>query len=250
MRPAKIVVAGYPRSGNTWMSRLLGDVLDSPVGGGHGAKPLCTEGQERTGAYPVQQLHIRPDYKHEEDGAYKISVKAYDGDPKIVYVVRDPRDVAISVMYYWNLSGVDAALDTLINGHHPLGVHGPWARNINDWLDSPLPFVLVQYEELFRNAELVMYSVLYELEQLFKEKDQKFRYSGKRLAEAVARQEFSAKKKQIEKDGDGRPYGKTIQQKHLRKGIVGDWENHFNVEQEELAREHFSAAAERLGYTL
>jgi len=26
-----ILIVGYPRSGNTWISRLLGDALNSPV---------------------------------------------------------------------------------------------------------------------------------------------------------------------------------------------------------------------------
>ena len=43
-----IVVAGYPRSGNVWMARLLGDVLDRRVvgiGGGDGT--LAAEGKDR-----------------------------------------------------------------------------------------------------------------------------------------------------------------------------------------------------------
>lgn len=248
---ASIVVVGYPRSGNTWVSRALGDILQSPVGGGYGAKPLCTEGQERPGKYHVQQLHLKPDYsKHMENGAYQISVPAYKGKPRLVLVVRDPRDIVVSVMHYWNLEGVDRALDALINGHHPLGVHGPWSQHVEDWLDSGLPYILVRYDDLHTIPYATWLRVMNELTELYEVNGEKFRYTKDRVSGAIDRQEFKAKKAQIAIDGDGRPYGKTIQQKHLRKGIVGDWESHFNVEQEELAREHFGRVAQRLGYAL
>ena len=53
-----IIVAGYPKSGNTWLSWLLGDTFNCSVGGYHGAKRLCTEGEDRLGNYHVMQLHV------------------------------------------------------------------------------------------------------------------------------------------------------------------------------------------------
>jgi hypothetical protein len=43
----------------------------------------------------------------------------------------------------------------------------------------------------------------------------------------------------METHGDDHPYGKTIQLKHLRKGIVGDWRNHFSESDIALAEEIF-----------
>ena len=58
-----IYVTGYPRSGNSWTSQLLGDALHCAVGGMYGAKPLCREGDDRGHLYYVAQLHLKPFFK-------------------------------------------------------------------------------------------------------------------------------------------------------------------------------------------
>ena len=44
-------IVSYPRSGNTWLSRILGDLLDSPVTGIFDARPLAEEGLDRQGEF-------------------------------------------------------------------------------------------------------------------------------------------------------------------------------------------------------
>ena len=53
----------------------------------------------------------------------------------------------------------------------------------------------------------------------------------KNIAEVVDRQSFARRKANITKD---MPYGDTIQHRLMRKGVAGDWRNHFT---RELARE-------------
>jgi hypothetical protein len=61
MQKKVIYVCGHPKSGNTWLTRLLGSVLNSPTGGcmpSQDGKEIATEGQDRTGNYFIRKGHF------------------------------------------------------------------------------------------------------------------------------------------------------------------------------------------------
>jgi len=239
----RIAITGFPKSGNTWVSRLLGDVLDSPVGGIKNAKPLATEGQERTGRYRVLQLHLRPVY--EDVGmclpnGWGLCVPQYDGMP-LIHVVRDPRDVVVSAKHYWDIDTMENALEAVGRGLEPVKAVGPWQTYVTNWLDCPVKPLLVRYEDLHTDAASELVRILEHWD---------LRYREDRIAPAVERQAFDAKRAQIQSDGDGRIYGKSIQLKNLRRGKVGGWRRCFTTEMNARAREFFGETAGRLGYEL
>ena len=135
-----IVVAGYPRSGNVWMARLLGDVLDRRVvgiGGGDGT--LAAEGKDRNGNGQVMQAHVYPAGPvrgpGEKDTFFRenlqVDLDRLNGR-QVVLMVRDPRDVAVSVAEFWGWS-MDRALHNMIVGPGPLHLP-PWAAYMKRWL--------------------------------------------------------------------------------------------------------------------
>lgn len=239
-----IYVVGYPRSGNTWLSRLLGDILNSPVEGYKNAKPIATEGQDRGGDYVVRQLHLKPVEYEIEDGltANEISIPMWDGDG-IVTITRDPRDVAVSAMYYWNIPDIDTTVKAMGEGLHPLIGVGSWSGFVESWLSIKTIGIVaanVFYEDLYWNPESEIYRLLSSL-----------RIRNVREADVVAalnRQEINVKRNQVKLDGDRRPYGKEIQIKHLRKGIVGDWTGHFTRKTCELSQHYFGDLMLKIGY--
>lgn len=240
----EIIVTGYPRSGNTLLSWLLGDTLNCPVQGMYAAKPLATEGLNRPKQHCVYQLHLRPVWNEAHDravpNAWRLSVPLWSEDEyKIVHVVRDPRDVAVSIWHYWQRDSLQVALDAMINGTSPLAVHLPWHKHISRWLRVGVP--VVRYEHLLVNAADTLAALLDKWD---------IKYDTERIGEAIERQQFARKKEQIEGDHRSRPYHKGIYRLHLRKGISGDWRNHFSPEQEVQAREAFGEIAEGLGYYL
>lgn len=240
----KIAVVGYPRSGNTWMSWLLGDAYNSSVGGYKNARPLATEGQERTGMHPVMQLHLRPVYEDVGEvlpNAYGLCVPRYEGNPQIVYVVRDPRDVAVSAAHYWKMRDVEEAVEAMGKGLEPLKAQKAWQVNTARWLDCPVPKVLVRYEDLHEYGIAELLRVLDELGN---------KYNEDRIEEVWERQSFATKRAQIKVDGSGRMYGKTIQLHHMRKGVPGSWKETFSPELVKKARDYFGEVANRYGYDL
>ena len=240
----EIVVIGYPRSGNTWLSRLLGDLLDSPVGGLYNAKPLATEGGDRPGPFKVLQLHLKPVHEMRESvlpSAWGLCVPLWKGNPPIVHVVRDPRDVVVSAWKYWNIKNLDDALSCVGAGLWPLKAHGAWSPYVSSWLDID-GVQMVKYEDLHTEPERVLRTLL---------DAWGLRIPGDvHMARVIDRQGIERKRAEIAAGGKSWEYGEDIQLKHLRKGIAGDWRNHFNEEQLERARGYFGEVAERIGYEL
>jgi hypothetical protein len=224
-----VFVTGIPRSGNTYLSRLIGDALDSPVGGARGAVALATEGQDRPGQHRVMQLHLLPRYGECQEvlpDPRTFCVHCWR-DERVVHIVRDPRDVAVSAYHYFDMPTVEAAIRALGEGHGPYSLIGSWRAWMAAWDEIPVP--RVRYEALVADPAR-------ELERLFAQ----WGMQTGGIEKAVERQAFSAKREQIAQDGESRPYGREQQLKHLRKGIAGDWRNHFDARCEELAARYFA----------
>lgn len=239
-----VIIVGYPKSGNTYLTRLMGSLLDSPVVGHKTALPLAAEGADRGGDYFITQLHLKPTIMPDEDeaipGAGHFNACRWRGE-RVLHIIRDPRDVAVSVMYYWELKSLHDTIDVMGKGTFPLNMHGPWSEFVDNWLTSvTIPHKTVFYESLIRHPET-------EIEFIFDELD--LPHPGdERVAEVIECQSLDNKIREIERDGDTRPHGKAIQLKNLRKGIIGDWENHFSRADGKLAQEYFGKLMALLGY--
>jgi len=232
-----ILIVGYPRSGNTWISRLLGDALNSPVTGYLGAHPLGEEGLDRPGPFVVRQLHLRiakKDMGKFMPSAYRVCLKHYSSE-RIVLIVRDPRDVALSIMHYWQRKSLDDALQAMIFGDNPVRVHGPLGDFYAEWHAADLPYALVRYEDLLSNTEAMMRKLCHRLSVVPEHK----------ISRVVRRQSFKNRKATIT---DDLPYGKGIQNTHLWKGRAGHWPEYFNRRQAQLVELHLGTHLRRYGY--
>ena len=93
MEKEVILVVGYPKSGNTWLTRLVADLLMCPVKGFF-EKPqhldLAIEGLNRESEFIVYKAH-----QTFEQVDKKVKKK------NIIYIVRDVRDIAISGAHYF-----------------------------------------------------------------------------------------------------------------------------------------------------
>lgn len=218
----EIWVVGWPKSGNTWVARLLGDILDSPIRSGS----LADEGFDRKGDYLIRQYHMVYTEYHENMG-------------RIVLVVRDPRDVAVSMMYYWQRKSIEEIVRGMIGQEKGIfSKGGTWASYYMNWIRLLEHPVYVRYEDLILYPELALIELLarHELKPV------------KSVTEVISRQSFWSRVKIAQEHGNDLNYGKEIQLRLLRMGVNGDWRNHFDERLNNMALEHFGEVMEWFDY--
>ena len=248
-----IYTLGYPKSGSTWLSRLLGDTLNSPVGG---IRPdddtgcIATEGQDRPGPYYIRQGHAVPGSGDTLTPGRHIIALEHLTDERIVIMLRDPRDVAVSAAHHWGRS-LDEALHCMGKGLWPIPHGGGWCEWVRAWMEvasNCKPWILprkrfplyMSYEYLTADTFVALQTVTDYMTDCEFDGD---------IETSIIRQSFDTRRAYTEQHGDALNYGKEFQLRFLRKGVVGDWRNHFTSEHRRLAEGYFGEMMRELGYT-
>jgi hypothetical protein len=152
--PDDVFLASYPRSGNTWTRFLIGNLV-------HEKEAVTFLSVER----------LVPDmYKHSDRVLRNLPrpriVKSHECfDPryrKVVYIVRDPRDVAVS-NYHWELKLRSVKDECPIEDFVPRWMApqfwpriGSWGDHVSSWLGTRRGqegFLLLRYEDLKQNPQ-------------------------------------------------------------------------------------------------
>lgn len=236
----KIIVCGYPKSGNTWASRLIAETLNCPVKGFFGAenqREIAKEGKHRESEYALYKAHQRHRVLKE--------MKPYHS---VIYIVRDVRDVTVSGAHYFDKSKHDAWRDerglphldkfeamtqTVIKG----GVYGhcrrPWGQHVRGYLDNGAFYI--RYEDLLSKPEEVL-TRIHEHVGIPVDKE--------RMAHAIQNQSFDVAKARYEEKGDKRKAN------FLRKGASGGYADELTPDQIERLETAYSPLLERLGYAV
>lgn len=146
--PDDVFIVAYPKSGSTWGRFLIGNLI-------HQDQPITFANLERK---------VPDIYQNTEDELQRVPrpriLKSHEYfDPryrKVIYIVRDPRDVALS--YYHH----QVKMKTIKDGY-PIGQYvsrfisgelnsfGSWAENVGSWLGARQDtsgFLLLRYEDI------------------------------------------------------------------------------------------------------
>lgn len=231
-----VFIAAYPKSGSTFLTRLVGDILASPTGGcmpEQDGKEIATEGQDRPGPYIVRKGH----YVLIDDGGpgpivpapHRLAWQRLVDEP-VIFLVRDPRDICVSGAYHWHTT---PARFLLRMARGDVARCGRWDEYVSNWLDviGQVNGAIVQYERL-----LGSYAAAYLWERL----------AGLGLAAAndicqsLERQSFAARSAGLDEAG--------MRRNNMRRGVAGDWRNYFTPAMNERIWGEFGRVMERLGY--
>src|SRR5215475_2497229 len=152
VRPDDTFLVSYPKSGNTWMRFLIANLLqqDPPVGLLH-ADSLIPSVDAKSKKFFDEMKSPRVIKSHFS------FIPAYR---RVIYVVRDPRDVVMSQYHYQIKRGVleqGSSLDSFVSRFLKGEVcpYGSWGDNVGSWTatrrDDP-NFLLVRYEDMLADV--------------------------------------------------------------------------------------------------
>lgn len=223
------VVNEFPRSGGTWVGQMLSAALGVP--------------------FPRNRLPLlRPSVMH---GHYLSPW----GMRNVVTVWRDPRDVLVSLYYaslfpneitdprviaaarramaFSDLADTRTNLPTFIQRSFSGEIHPgfSWTEFVRRW-HGRSDVVHVRYEDLRAAPTRALMRIVSEVANL--------RLEEHRAEEIVERFSFARLAKRS--PGEENPHSV------MRKGTVGDWQNHFSRESRELVHEYAGSELIQLGY--
>lgn len=240
--PDDLFLTSYPRSGNTWMRFLVGNLV-------HVNQPVTFLNLERL--LPDMYIHSDRDMRNMTRPRVIKSHECFDPRYKrIVYIVRDPRDVAVS-NYFWELK----------KGSFPDGYPmqefvvrwiasefwprlGNWGDHVASWLSTRKNhsgFVLLHYEDLISepHRELAKVARLLEIDP-----------TPERLKRAVDLSSADRMRQLEKKQG-----GKWLQTKYtrqdapfVRKASSGGWRAVLPTEAVALIERSWQDQMNELGY--
>jgi len=153
--PDDTYVVSYPRSGNTWTRFLIANLV-------HPDQEVSFTNIEK----------LIPDTSSQSNRALKLTprpriIKTHEyfdhRYPKIIYIVRDPRDVALSYydfqrkyMQIEDAYPLEQYVDDFVNGKLISIGWGTWGENVASWLytrGKQKNFLLLRYEDMMKDTE-------------------------------------------------------------------------------------------------
>lgn len=228
-----IIVVGYPKSGCTWATRLIAELVGCPVGGfwQSNKKEIAVEGEDRVSDFRCYKSHHQ---------LTELGIQPNDPATWVIYILRDPRDIAISAANYFQFDQfpkLAALLRRVRRGeklyrhtlypllvrqnyrlermteallHGSAGVHN-WVRV--SWREHWRPYEkagvpIVRYEDLLAAPAEESNRILQHLG---------IARSPEEIAAAIHSQSFERKKEALLKSGE------TGRAKFLRVGKSGQW---------------------------
>lgn len=187
-------IASYPRSGNTWVRTLLSAYANA---GECSINQIMQTGDKNPEFYeeiletsisnwlPFDQAMIKPAAMMRllERAQGNVMLKTHDANLALagvslipqhlthaaIYMVRDPRDVALSLQNHYNTSTLDEAVDRMLDDeyvsrHANQGLYDvqlSWKTHIRSWMQQcPYPVYALRYEDLLQDTEKVFSEIV------------------------------------------------------------------------------------------
>jgi hypothetical protein len=269
-------IASYPKSGNTWLLSFLAayldagtapdiDELDIPISS---ARPILDEYLGiNTADLSLEELrNLLPSaystwakipYGSRYVKTHECFANNSDGVPifpslvsrGVIYLVRDPRDVVVSLMHH-NGTSLESAIRRLNSAGTWLGIGGgeqidqipqyvsDWSTHVHSWTSAPFSRLVLRYEDMLRCPEECFARVV--------------KFCGmelveSRLAEAVGATQFARlKTRELESGFRGRPAAATAA--FFRQGRAGAWREILSAAQADEVVGTHAVVMQRFGY--
>lgn len=242
MRPGDIILSCYPRSGSTWVRHILkllhnggrddGVNLDDAV---PWLEAVGSEIGESMKLKPIALRDIPSPRMFKVHLPYKLTPGGlpHTTSARYIYLARNPKDNSVSQWYFTQNQlnkflivepqTLDVFLDNFFHQREISSAFGGWLNHVLEWWkhkDQP-NILFLKYEDLKKDPHKAVYTIAKFLEIVPLTEE---------LVERVVKESsFSTMSKNTAVDNRKRE-GTNITIKYLRKGVVGDWKDHYTPE--------------------
>jgi len=209
--PTDIIIAGFPKSGNTWFQHLLASI----VFGCNGEYTPDTLVQEL-----IPDVHFKNYFRRYSEVAYfKSHYLPKPEYKKVIFLIRDGRDAMVSYYHYNKKLGYDTTLTKMVREGDTV-FPCMWHIHIQKWLENPYKadMIFVRYEDLLNDplAEMKKVCKFINIER-----------SDAYLEQSIATCSFDKMSKREKEQGwEGWNKEKTF----LRSGKIGDYKKEMIIE--------------------
>jgi len=184
----------------------------------------ATEGLDRPGPFVVRKSHFILTNEVGGDPIPRPHHLAWQNlqDEKIIFIYRDPRDIAVSGAHYYRIT-LQQMIYNMVHGAGELTELGAWHAYMEQWLDAPFKVTYISYEAL-KAAPVA--SLIYVLTDM----GLSDAVDRARIEAAVEYHSFANTKRRIA-DGEVKyNRGREFNYWFLRSGQVGDWREAFELD--------------------
>ncbi len=280
-----IWLASYPKSGNTWVRSFISSILFTKDG------DVDLSKLENIPQFPVRsqftnyidnlqdvkkvyqnwsnvQNYMNLDNKIKFLKTHHVNCKIEnfeftddDNSLGVIYIVRDPRNVACSVKNHFSLENYDEVKNFLFREHNWLGVItdrkikpldnkiptliSSWKTNYLSWKNKTKNYLLIKYENLLENPYLEFGKISKYLENHLNVK-----FDEKKIKKAIETCSFK-NLQQLETDGKFKEQTVDKQNKSVKffhLGPENDWKKILDKNISKEIENKFKAEMEELGY--
>jgi hypothetical protein len=156
VRPGDTFIVSYPRSGNTWTRFLLANLL-------YPNKEITFKNIEQL--IPDAEAQSSRYLKNVPSPRFIKTHQYFDHRyGKVIYIVRDPRDVVLSYYDFSRKNGhipdgfsLDRYVSDFVGARLSSASWGTWAENVGTWVaarQGQPTFLLLRYEDLIAQTEV------------------------------------------------------------------------------------------------
>lgn len=234
-------IVSYPKSGNTWTRFLVASLLhpESRTDFGN-IDQRCPTIYKATAAALETLPSPRVLKSHEYfDPRY----------PRVIYIVRDPRDVLVSYFHYQQRKGViGAGTDVASFASHflsgRLNTFGTWQENVASWLAARggrPDFLLLRYEDMLANAALELSRIANFIGRPTTDEE---------IARVVASCSFESMRELEAETGDRSAHMRHVREDigFVRQGKSGGWQGEVPAQVVSALETAWGAQIQQLGY--